>query len=575
MAYHVAEGNLLTALLVFIAAIVLDALCAIPTSVVIDVPSSLRTTALILTTIAASPAIVTDLLIRQRVVAFGMLLAVAIAGLHEGRLNSRIADALYSLLGSWATTFFFAVPFGAANVAHTDADAVAKQRREALTSLAATTLGYSGARIARQGIFHAEGVTSFAATHEGVHTPGFGFVDDVAASLLVFGGTVCVGAAVAMLSAHEAVYHKGSACLTNLTAQLAIVVFATALLVQLVAFSRVVHLSATFGSTACNGSPDACETAYRTRRLFVANASPAALWACAVGLTCLSFPHRRRCRSRKSTFRRECADAASPHEREYRNTAHSTGWIACIACLVVLGAILELAPSPSGMPGLELGLLFLSIPLALFGNGALACAVHAGGLCAYTAGRVGSVYGFELTFLTHWILLATLVLSIALAATTAMSWVLYNSGMVYEPCSYSEPLEFASALMLVVLLSSQLFLVLAALSLGAAYDGSPLEVGWDWQNLNIGSCIQHNLSFFFASSLLASRFEPFNGYIEPETLRCAFFGGPLALMACWAFTVFFFNQASVPYTSFGDPLSLSVAILAALAPWASAGIAAC
>ena len=54
---EIAEGNVVSAGAVFVASIVLDALTALPTTIVVDVPTSMRTTALVLTALPLVGAI--------------------------------------------------------------------------------------------------------------------------------------------------------------------------------------------------------------------------------------------------------------------------------------------------------------------------------------------------------------------------------------------------------------------------------------------------------------------------------------------------------------------------------------
>ena len=50
---EIAEGNVVSACSVFVASVVLDALNALPSTIVVDVPTSLRTTALVLIALVA------------------------------------------------------------------------------------------------------------------------------------------------------------------------------------------------------------------------------------------------------------------------------------------------------------------------------------------------------------------------------------------------------------------------------------------------------------------------------------------------------------------------------------------
>ena len=558
------EGNVLTSALVFVVALVLDGLCAVPTTTVLDVPTSLRTTALVLSCLVAAPPITADWLFEQRGIAFVGLLLVAWVGLHEGALYSRIADSIYTLLGGWATLFFFC--FSAPTTKENGRDE--KGRRENVTALCSAFLGYSGARIVRQGLAHAAIVTGFTATHSGVISQGYAIADDLCASILVFGGVVAMAAAVTLLTNHDSIYMHGSEPVSRVMAQLAAVLFTAALVVQIVSWSRMQHLTAVFGETACSGTYDDCEVAYRTRRLFVANSSAAPLWALAVGLTIVSFPYGRRCRSRKSFYR--------PTEDRFRETSYSSGMILLISSVIVVLVTLYYSPTDNYIPGIELLLLYFSIPAAWFSWAPVACLLHFAGFSIYVINRLGSVWGFDLRMLTHVIMAISLFLIFSLAVTTALSFVLNLSMCSWRSCNSPRAvIEDISAVLLTVFVSLQLFLVNASLSLVSAYDGSALEDAKEWRHAAITNCVQHTLSFFFAAALVGGRFEPFNENINTLFLRIAWFGVPIAAFVSWGVILLVRSSDALPYVSTGDPAALAIALLAAVAPWISAGVVVC
>ncbi len=559
------EGNVLTAALVFVVALVLDGLSAIPTTTSLDVPTSLRTTALVLACLVAAPPITADWIFEQRGIAFVGLLIVAWVGLHEGALYSRLADAIYTLLGTWACVFFFSwSPPTTKQHGHDE-----NGRRENVIALCAAFLGYAGARILRQGFTHAVGVTGFTATHSGIVAQGYGIADDLSASVLVFGGIAAMGGAAVMLLNHDALYAHGSAPVSRVTGQLAAVLFTAALVVQIVSGSRAQHLAAVFGATACSGSYATCEVAYRTRRLFVANSCPAPLWATAVGLTIVSFPYSRRCRTRAKFY--------GPRSDRYSETSYASGLILLVASVIIVLVTLYYSPSDNYIPGLELLLLYGSIPLAWFGWAPLGCAVHLAGFVIYVVNRLGSVWGFDLTYLTHWIMASSLLLVAVLAVTTALSFFL-NLASIYSWCALPHLrniVEDVTAVTLVVFVSFQLFLVNASLSLSAAYDGSALEPATEWRHAAITSIVQHSLSFFFAAALVGGRFEPWNDGLNTTILRACWFGLPILVFGAWAVYLLSVGVSAMPYIQTGDPGALAVAILASLAPWVSAGVVVC
>jgi hypothetical protein len=555
---EIAEGNVVSAGAVFVASIVLDALTALPTTVVVDVPTSMRTTALVLTALVAAPPVEADFLFEQRGLACLLLLATAFYGLHNGGVNARIADALYTLLCGWAVLLIF----GVAGPKPGERGHDAKGKRENVIALSAAFLGYAGARIVRSALYHPAEVTGFTASYEDIESRGYGVADDLVASALVFGGTLCVCAAGIILLNHDAIYEHGCEPVATVVAQLSVLIFSAAFVVQVACYARLDELEALFGDSACVGDIDVCENSFRARRLYTANSSPAALWACAVGLTIFAFPYDRRCRTRRDYF-------VHPEDPDEREAATGSGNVALAASVVAVVVVYAFADSV--WPALELLLLFFSIPAAWYSSTWIACALHAAGMLVYTVGRLGTPLGFDLAFLTHWYVAATLLLTLVLAATTFISWLLYAS--CWSTGRYIVWLENATALLIVALVSIQLFLTIASLAIISGYDGS-LMATTSWRSASLRWVTQHSLGFFFAAALVGGRFECHNGHIAKWLLRMVWFAVPIVLGSCWAFTLLV-SDSFVPYGTTGDVTSIVISTLAALLPWGIAGVVMC
>ena len=555
---EIAEGNVVSAGAVFVASIVLDALTALPTTVVVDVPTSMRTTALVLTALVAAPPVEADFLFEQRGLACLLLLGTAFYGLHNGGVNARIADALYTLLCGWAVLLIF----GVAGPKPGERGHDAKGKRENVIALSAAFLGYAGARIVRSALYHPAEVTGFTASHEDIEARGYAMADDLVASTLVFGGTLCVCAAGIILLNHDAIYERGCEPVATVIAQLSVLIFSAAFVVQVACYARLDELEALFGDSACVGDIDVCENSFRARRLYTANSSPAALWACAVGLTIFAFPYDRRCRTRRDYF-------VHPEDPDEREAATGSGNVALAASVVAV--VVVYSYSDSLWPALELLLLFFSIPAAWYSSTWIACALHAAGMLVYTVGRLGSPFGFDLAFLTHWYVAATLLLTLVLGVTTFVSWLLYASCV--STGRYIPWLENTTALLIVALVSIQLFLTIASLAIISGYDGSMMSTV-SWRSASLRWVTQHSLGFFFAAALVGGRFECHNGHISKWLLRLVWFAVPVLLSACWAFTLFA-SASFVPYGTTGDITSIVIATLAALLPWGIAGVVMC
>lgn len=557
--FEVAEGNVISAGAVFSASIVLDALTALPTTIVVDVPTSLRTTALVLAAIVAAPPVTADFLFEQRGVAAVLLVVAAFVGLHQGGVNARIADALYSLLCGSAVLLIF----GFSGPKEGERGYDPKGKRENVIALAAAFLGYSGARIVRGALYHSGEVTSFSATHADVEARGYALADDLVSSTLVFGGVLCICAAGIILLNHDAIYEEGCKPVASLVAQLSVLIFLAAFVVQIVCFARLDEMEALFGDSACAGNIDVCENSFRARRLYTANSSPAALWACAVGLTIFAFPHDRRCRTRRDYF------VHAADEEDERDAAVGSGNVALAASAVAVLVVWTYADS--FWPALELLLLVFSIPTAWYSSTWVACVLHAAGMLLYTVGRLGSPLGFDLTFLTHWYVAATLLITLTLAVSTFISWLLYSSCM--STGRYIVWLENLTALLIVALVSIQLFLTIASLAVISGYDGSMMTTT-SWRSASLQWATQHSLGFFFAAALVGGRFETQNERISRWLLRFVWFAVPVALGSCWAFTLLA-SGTFAPYGTVGDASSIVIATLAALLPWALSGVVMC
>jgi hypothetical protein len=561
----VAEGNVVAAATIFSASVVLDALNALPTTIVVDVPVSMRTTALVLIALVASPAVRDELRFQQRAVASVLLAIVAWMGLHQGGVHARIADALYSLLCGWAVILIFGLTGPGAGKRGHDA----KCRRENVIALSAAFLGYSGVRIARAGLFHASEVAQFTASHGDITSRGLAMADDLVASTLVFGGVLCVCAAVIVLSNHEAVYEYGCDPISSVLGHVSVLVFTAAFVIQVVAYSKLDDMGALFGDDACVGDQSVCEASYRARRLYTSNSSAASLWCCAVGLVVFAFPYSRRCKNRRDYF---SSKEEQEGEEAAREAATGSGYAALVSVVVAFVVIYVHGDRSNLLPSLELLLLYASIPAAWFGNASMACALHTVGIALYAMGRMGSVWGFDLSYLTHWFVACTLIVVAALTVTTLVSWALYASC-----CSrgrYIVWIDTLTSLLTVALVSMQLFLVVASLAIGSGYDGALIADTPSWRITSINWCTQHSVSFFFAAALVGGRFEAHSGEVGSFVIRVVWFAVPSLLVVCW-FLYLMYASTSVPYTATGDSVSLGIAFAAAAVPWIVSGAVAC
>ena len=399
--FEIAEGNVISAGAVFVASIVLDALTALPTTIVVDVPTSMRTTALVLAALVAAPPVEADFLFEQRGLACLLLLGVGLlraAQWRRERAHRRRALHAAVRLGGAAHLWRRGAQAGRPRARR---QGQARERDRAVGGLP----GLRGRAHRALGALppgRGHGVHGVARGHRGARLR---VADDLVASTLVFGGTLCVCAAGIILLNHDAIYEHGCEPVATVIAQLSVFIFSAAFVVQVACFARLDELEALFGDSACVGDIDVCANSFRARRLYTANSSPAALWACAVGLTIFAFPYDRRCRTRRDYF-------VHPEDPDEREAATGSGNVALAASVVAV--VVVYAYADSIWPALELLLLFFSIPAAWYSSTWIACALHAAGMLVYTVGRLGSPFGFDLTFLTHWYVAATLLLTLVL-----------------------------------------------------------------------------------------------------------------------------------------------------------------
>ena len=561
-----AEGNIVAACCIFASSIALDALNALPTTVVVDVPVSMRTTALVLIALIGAPPVEPHYLFEQRGLACVLLAITAWVGLHHGGTNARTADAIYSLFGGWAAVGLFGWSGPSADEPGHDV----KGRRENVTALAAGFLGYSGLRIARAGLSHATEAIAFTMTYEDITARGFAMGDDLIASTLVFGGLLCVSASLIVLINHDLIYEHGCTPVCSVMGMMSVLVFTAAFVVQVATYARLEQMDVLFGEDSCAGDVTVCAEAFRARRMYAANSSPATLWACAVGLTVFAFPYERRCRTRHDYF-------SPAEELSGRSAASASGWVAVVSALIALLVIAVFSDATSYLASLELLLLYFSIPVAWFGESSIGCAMHAAGIALYTASRLGGPFGYDLTYMTHWYVAATLLIITALAVTTGITKLLYSSW-----CSirrYIEWLEILTALLLVALVSMQLSLTVGSLALVSGYDGSRFAVadGWQtrtWRRTSLEWATQHCVSFFFSAALVGGRYECQNPTIQRRTLRAVWFTAPLLLLVAWILSMWL-DASGVPYFEMGEPLPIAIAAFAAAVPWVIVGVVVC
>lgn len=274
------RARLVGAAAAFALALVVDALLAGAPSEFVDAPASLRGTSITLVILVASPVLVNPntgfVGIWQKEVFGGLLLVVAMGGMHMGSQWTRFFDALLvAALATGAIGLFSSSGIDVTSKKLVAApDMTALVRKSAIAIVSAFLL-YAGLRILRLALVsphraahlrlavvgHANTTTTTTAP---MTVRGYGVESDSASLLVAFGGAIAIGTAIAVFAREQEFGGFGVESLrTQLSAAAAytgLAGFATLLTVgdQLAEMTIVFHKDACFGT--------GCDVAAETRR---------------------------------------------------------------------------------------------------------------------------------------------------------------------------------------------------------------------------------------------------------------------------------------------------------------------
>lgn len=271
------RARLVGAAAAFALALVVDALLAGAPSEFVDAPASLRGTSIVFVILVASPVLVNPntlyVGIWQKEVFGGILLLVAMAGMHVGSQWTRFFDALLvAVLATGAIGLFSSSGIDVTSkklVAATDMTALV---RKSAIAIASAFLLYAGLRILRLALVSPHRAAhlrlAVGGTENSTTAPttvrGYGVESDSASLLVAFGGAIAIGTAIALFAReHEFGGFGVESLRTQLSAAAAytcLAGFATVLTVgdQLAEMTIVFHKDACFG--------DGCDVAAETRR---------------------------------------------------------------------------------------------------------------------------------------------------------------------------------------------------------------------------------------------------------------------------------------------------------------------
>jgi hypothetical protein len=549
------ETNAAAAAFVAVSAIALDALSAIPPTLVRDVPSSLRCLSLVLVFVLGSPIVTPDsteidLEWSQRGIALFALIASAAVGEHASAPYVRVADAIFVLVTGFGAVFLFVYR---------------STRPVPGSALFGALLCYVGLRAIRAGLVHASEAAAFTVSGDAFETRGFAINDTVASTAIAFSGSMLAATGVLILLNTKLIGKMGTAAVSPLVAMNASMAFAATLVAQLSVYSRIEDLPSLFGTAACVGGEGACEAAFRARRMYIANSSPASLWAGVVAASIFALPKQRRCSTRIVYYT----------ESRFSGTS---GTVAVLVSAVAVVSTVAFAGDESLiLAQVEIVLLFASIPVAWFVSTPLGCVLSFSGNLLYVGSRFDGVGSLDFDFYTNWSLCATALFTLALFVTTGISRILF----LFAPPMHAPAVEIATGMLVSAALSTQLALTLATLSLIVGYDGSQVNDGEaSWREAGFEFTVQHLFSFFFVSAVYGSRYElgdPSLAIGSPKVpipvrlRRIAWFFCPPVLGSCWAIRLTAEGWGS-PYNAFTSAAALGVALAAAFIPWLVVGL---
>ena len=562
------ESNVACCIFVLVCGPVLDALCALPGAVIDDVPSSLRTTSLILVVLLASPAIRTDLMfvLEQRAFIAILLTICGFVGLNQAGVSARNSDAVFALVGTLASIVASRSTVGssassasvsAASAA--SAAAASASTRENLSSFCGALFFYLGIRIVRHSFALSSEILAFKVSHDDINVRGYGVANEMVVVGNAFAGACSVGFGCICLLNHDLVLHVGSAAMSTIASMMSCFVFLGAFLAQMASFASMERLPALFSEAACNGDETECAAAFRARRLFVASNSTSVAWVCSIALFVYSFSHRRRTRSRRDHFYTQV---------DFYSHESIVLFVSTVVAFSIVSYFVD-QTRDMDFADIELSLLLISVPLVLFGFPFVACCAHIAGQSLYVLTRINTYGGFDLTFFTHHSLLATLILTVVFTILSLFCYVLYAFSSRRLYCT---PIEQVTAFVVTSLVSIQTFLTLATLGMSCGYTGILYDDHkGSWSITGYEFTTQHCVSFFFTAALFGSRYE--HAIISASVRRAAWFIFPPVLGLLWIMCISIGETASgSPYSSYVDSTSFLIGVSSAIVSWVGIGI---
>jgi hypothetical protein len=408
---------------------------------------------------------------------------------------------------------------------------------------------------------HATEAYNFNAEADDFDSKGYAVGDGVVVVAITFGGSMLACTGVLIMFSSASIQERGTFVVSPMVSMNTSFVFISAFVAQLSVYAHFENISTLFSESACSGGVDDCSAAYRARRLYLTNSSPASLWIGCIAATVFSMPKQRRCQSRVDYYTTS-------------NISTPSGLVTITVTILAAVATWGFSPRDYMLVQVEILLIFFSIPLAWFGTTFVACVFNVAGNVLFMHQRPLGSWNLDLNYFTNWSLLVTVALVSIIGLSTLLQRVLYAYDRAIITCDKGDT-EFTANItgaLTVALLSLQFALTLLTLSLLAGYDGALVTSFINWRTVGYEYTVQHSLTFFFSAAIYGSRYETgdLNG-ISSTLRKTMWYTTPLVVGAAWALTLV--SQGNThPYTQADESWGLFTGIVCAVVPWLVTGI---
>ena len=457
------ESNTLAASAIFLGSIVIDAVTATDPIQENNAPTALRTSAVILISILASPPIRQWMLFEQRLSVAVPLAGVALLGWHEQSVGARVCDAVFIVvtLGVALLAYWLGGQQGisARKQKSVSKDAPPYLRREQIMNLAIAQLLYSSMRTMRMAFRHPHAARDYvvaSTTYNGAlqTNTGYAYASAASTSSLAFGSAAGIGIAAVLLVNREVREHGTSAGTLVLTTG-ALAQFFGAFVATMAISEQMANLTGIFSAGACNAE-SVCKAAFLGRRFALVNSVPASLWLNALGTLLLAFAPSIRIKSREDM---------QQQSRNFELTVYAV--LANIACLMTLFVYLSFTGAEALIDYAAVAATLAVVLTAFFDSliGSAVFLIAVGSEMLVLWANHGAVHLFShFTHCTNATMLVLLAIYVVITATTDFFWQ-------WMPRRLVDLMDSAAGILVVSGTSLSVLLFLASASLQASYDG--------------------------------------------------------------------------------------------------------